>query len=57
MILRDKIQIDAAGAQQLTDEIIDALEHSSPQEVALLIYEKRGRYWCPTLKEWRQIGD
>jgi len=57
MILKDKIQISAAGSRQLTDEILDALEYSSPQDIVLLIYEKRGKYWCPTLKEWRQIGD
>lgn len=56
MILKDKIQIDAAGARRLADEIL-TLERASPQEIALLIYEKRGKYWCPTLKEWRQIGD
>ena len=57
MILKDKIQISVEGAQRLTDEILDALEYSSPQEIVLLIYEKRGKYWCPTLKEWRMLDE
>ena len=65
MILKDKVQLDAAGAQRMSHEIVEHilwsldrdLDYDHINELALLIYEKRGKYWCPTLKEWRQIGD
>ncbi len=65
MILRDKIQLSLTGAQRLAHEIVEYalmsldrdLDYNHVNEFALLIYEKRGTYWCSTLKEWRQIGD